>query len=53
MDSYIQSFREDVCADCAYRVTGSCPCPLSYMLPWAVEAIEAVDERRKTASLLN
>jgi hypothetical protein len=51
MDSYIQSFREDVCTDCAFRATGSCPCPISYLLPLAVAAIESVDERRKAASL--
>ena len=50
MDSYIQSFHEDVCADCAFRVTNQCPCPLDYLLLLAVEAIENVDERRKAMS---
>jgi hypothetical protein len=45
MDTYIQSFLEDVCADCAFRVTNQCPCPLSSLLELAVEAIESVDER--------
>jgi hypothetical protein len=49
MEPYIQSFHEDVCQDCAFRVTGHCPCPLDYLLQLAVEAIEAVDDRRKAA----
>jgi hypothetical protein len=51
MDSYIQSFQEDVCTDCAFRVTQQCPCPLSFLLPLAVEAIENVDERRTAVAL--
>jgi hypothetical protein len=47
MEPYIKSFHEDVCADCAFRVTDQCPCPLGYLLLLAVEAIEAVDERQK------
>jgi hypothetical protein len=50
MEPYIQSFHEDVCTACAFRVTGQCPCPLDYLLLLAVEAIETVDERRKVAS---
>jgi hypothetical protein len=53
IDSYLQSFQEDVCADCAFRVTYQCPCPLSSLLLLAVEAIENVDERRKVAALCN
>jgi hypothetical protein len=49
---YVQSFHEDVCADCAFRVTGRCPCPLAGLLQFAVEAIEAVDERRRSRNEL-
>jgi hypothetical protein len=50
MEPYIQSFHEDVCSDCPFRSTGHCPCPLDYLLLLAVEAIEAVDQRRVTGS---
>ncbi len=49
MDPYIQHFHEDVCAHCENRPTNQCPCPLEYLLELAVEAIEAVDQRRSAA----
>ena len=50
MDSYIQHFHDEVCTYCENRPTNQCPCPLEYLLELAVEAIETVDERRKSAS---
>jgi len=46
MDPYITRFHEDVCSHCANRTTMQCPCPLDYLLLLAVEAVEAVDERK-------
>ena len=46
MDPYVARFHEDICLHCANREGDSCPCPLDYLLLLAIEAIEAVDERR-------
>ena len=46
MDPYIHRFHQDVCTHCVNLPTGQCPCALDYLLELAVEAIEAVDERR-------
>lgn len=47
MDPYIQRFHEDVCAHCTNRTSNQCPCPLDYLLLLAIQAIDAVDERRQ------
>jgi hypothetical protein len=47
IDPYIDSFHDQVCANCANRVTNQCPCPLEPLILLAVEAIETVDERRR------
>lgn len=47
MGPYIDRFHEDVCAHCANRPTSQCPCPMEYLLELAVEAVEAVDERKR------
>lgn len=47
LEPYRIRFHEDVCSHCANRESTQCPCPLDYLLPLAVEAIEAVDERRQ------
>lgn len=47
MDPYVLHLRDDVCAFCPLQETKSCPCPLSYLLPLAIEAVEAVDQRRE------
>ena len=47
IEPYIERFHEDVCSHCANQPTRQCPCPLDYLLLLAVEAIEAVDERKK------
>jgi hypothetical protein len=46
MEPYIEHFHADVCAHCAARTTRDCPCPLDFLLLLAIEAVEAVDERR-------
>jgi hypothetical protein len=46
IDPYIERFHCDVCAHCSSRETSQCPCPLDPLLLLAIEAIEAVDERR-------
>ncbi len=51
MEPYIERFHSDVCSHCAIRPTNQCPCPLDYLLLLAVEAIEAVDERREAAQV--
>jgi hypothetical protein len=52
LDPYIEVFHDEVCAHCANRPTNQCPCPLEYLLLLAVEAIETVDERRRTRAEL-
>jgi hypothetical protein len=49
LDPYIDVFHDHVCEHCARRATEQCPCPLEYLLLLAVEAIEAVDDRRQTS----
>ena len=49
IDAYIERFHSEVCAHCASRDTRDCPCPLDSLLLLAIEAIEAVDERREGA----
>jgi len=50
LEPYQTRFHEEVCSHCANRSTPQCPCPLDYLLPLAIEAIEAVDERRRSRS---
>ncbi len=45
---YFKQFRKEVCADCELRSTKLCPCPLFYLFPLAVEAVEEVDRGRRT-----
>lgn len=47
IDPYMDRLRDDVCADCAYQDQPICPCPLKYLLPLAVSAVETVEERRR------
>jgi hypothetical protein len=46
MEPYIDHFHDDVCMHCANRGKEQCPCPLEFLLVLAVQAIEAVDQRR-------
>jgi len=52
VDPYIGVFHDEVCTNCTNRPTSQCPCPLEYLLLLAVEAIETVDERRRTGAKL-
>jgi len=45
IDPYVDRFHEEICAACDVRPTRQCPCPLDYLLPLAIEAVEAVDKR--------
>lgn len=45
VEPYERRFHEEVCLHCANRTTPQCPCPLDYLLPLAIDAIESVDER--------
>ena len=51
MEPYIDDFHYEVCMHCANGGTGKCPCPLEFLLVLAVQAIEAVDQRRDLAAL--
>ena len=45
--SYMERLRDEICADCEFRERPECPCPLKYLLPLAVGAVETVEERRR------
>jgi hypothetical protein len=47
IDPYLEALRERVCADCQFSTGPTCPCPLKYLLPLAVSAVEAVEQRRR------
>lgn len=47
IDPYMDRLRDEICETCTNRPTEHCPCPLEYLLPLAVSAIENVDRRRK------
>jgi hypothetical protein len=49
IDPYAEHLHQDVCAVCSLRITRHCPCPLDYLLPLAIEAVEAVDQRYRPA----
>jgi hypothetical protein len=43
IDPYIDQLHDAICPTCTNRHSTNCPCPLSYLLQLAVEAIENVD----------
>jgi hypothetical protein len=47
IDPYVERLHEEICGTCIYRDTANCPCPLDYLLPLAVGAVETVEERRR------
>jgi hypothetical protein len=47
MDPYIERLHADICTNCDLRDTAYCPCPLDYLLPLAVAAVETVELRRR------
>lgn len=38
---------DEICANCEFWVRPVCPCPLKYVLPLAVNAVETVEERER------
>ncbi len=44
MAPYAETTECVVCQGCAFRGGTDCPCPMHYLLPLAVEAVESVDE---------
>jgi hypothetical protein len=46
IDPYLEKMKQEICADCELRDQSVCPCPLKYLLPLAVSAVETVEERR-------
>ena len=49
IDPYLEELKARVCATCPYQAAPICPCPLKYLLPLAVSAVETVEERRRAA----
>jgi hypothetical protein len=43
---YLNHNREEVCAECDFRGSSGCPCPMDYLSVLVVEAVETVAERR-------
>lgn len=46
IDPYLDRLHNEICSGCDLRPTRQCPCPLDYLLPLAIAAIEAVDRRQ-------
>lgn len=46
IDPYLDRLRDEICANCTLRDREECPCPLQYLLPLAVAAVETVEMRR-------
>jgi hypothetical protein len=53
MDPYVDHLHNDVCTVCNLRTTRHCPCPLDYLLPLAIEAVDAVDERHQEPAAIS
>ncbi|HYT92053.1 MAG TPA: hypothetical protein VEL76_25280 [Gemmataceae bacterium] len=47
VEPYLEHNRRDICAHCAFLHSDICPCPMDYLSVLVVEAVEAVDERRR------
>lgn len=47
IDPYLERLKSEVCTDCAFQDEPMCPCPLKYLLPLAVGAVETVELRRR------
>jgi hypothetical protein len=46
IDAYIDKLHDEICKECEFKESPACPCPLDYLIELAVEAIEAVENRR-------
>jgi hypothetical protein len=47
IDPYADAMEREICTTCDLRETRACPCPMKYLLPLAVQAIEEIDRRRR------
>jgi hypothetical protein len=47
IDPYIQQLHDLICPECGFKDSANCPCPLDYLLPLAVEAVETVEQHCK------
>ena len=47
MSPYLESTRQKVCQSCIFLHHDCCPCPMDSLATLVVQAIEAVDQRRK------
>ena len=48
IDPYLDRLNDEICAKCEFRDQPVCPCPLKYLLPLAVSAVETVEQRRQS-----
>ena len=49
IEPYLHCNRHDICETCAYHHSDHCPCPMDTLAVLVVEAIEAVERRRRQA----
>ena len=47
---YLEHNRREVCESCAFLHSSACRCPMDQLTLLVVEAVEAVDERRRQAT---
>jgi hypothetical protein len=47
IDPFADAMEAQICTTCELRKSRGCPCPMKYLLPLAIEAIEEVDQRRR------
>lgn len=47
IEPYLQNLRQKVCGHCPQLCGSACPCPMDYLAVLLVEAVEAVDQRRR------
>jgi hypothetical protein len=52
LDPYLERNRAGICSHCAFLHSAICPCPMDYLAALVVEAIEAVDERRREREMV-
>lgn len=47
LEPYLERNRREICQHCRYLHSEICPCPMDYLLPLIVEAVETVDARHR------
>lgn len=52
IEPYLENLHLRVCSGCERRGCDTCPCPLDYLLPLVVQAVETVDRRRLAGQLI-